>query len=285
MGSPMIQGSQEWLDMRKKHIGASDGPIIMGVSPWRTPFQLWQEKLGLAAPQEWNSSMQRGNDLEPKARAAFEAETGFDVFPQVVFHPEHKWMMASLDGLSLCGKVAVEIKCTSKKCHEMALAGEVPPHYIPQLQHQLCVLDLEMLYYFSFDGYNGAIVKVNRDESYIKKLIKEETKFWKCLKDKTPPDLSDRDFVERTDPTWLEYAERLRELDTQIKSLKESRDNLKEGLIGLADGQSSKGGGLKLSRSFVQGRVDYGKIPHIEGIDLEPFRKPATETWRLSCQK
>ena len=42
----MEQKSEEWLDWRKKGIGSSDAPIIMGVSPWKTPFELWEEKTG-----------------------------------------------------------------------------------------------------------------------------------------------------------------------------------------------------------------------------------------------
>jgi len=283
MGNHLIQGTEEWLQMRRKFIGASDAPIVMGVSPWRTPFQLWQEKLGMAPAQEETAAMRRGTELEPKARAAFEAETGIDVFPQVVFHPEHKFMMASMDGLSLDGQVAVEIKCTSSKYHEMALAGEVPEHYIPQLQHQLACLGIPMLYYFSFDGYNGAVVEVKRDDCYIETLIKEESGFWKCIKSKTAPELTDKDYVEREDDSWLCYAKRLRDIDAELKTLKEKREQLREGLIGLADGQSTRGGGLTLSKSFPPGRVDYSKVPELEGVDLEPYRKEPRETWRLTC--
>ncbi len=45
--SALIQHSNEWLELRKNKIGASDAPIIMKVSPWKTPYRLWEEKLGL----------------------------------------------------------------------------------------------------------------------------------------------------------------------------------------------------------------------------------------------
>ena len=41
-----IQGTSEWLENRKNHIGASDAPVVMGVSPWDTPYKLWENKLG-----------------------------------------------------------------------------------------------------------------------------------------------------------------------------------------------------------------------------------------------
>jgi len=31
---------------RKGFIGGSDAPIILGLSPWKSPYQLWLEKIG-----------------------------------------------------------------------------------------------------------------------------------------------------------------------------------------------------------------------------------------------
>jgi predicted phage-related endonuclease len=45
----MQQQTPEWLEFRKNKIGASDAPIIMETSPWKTPYQLWLEKLSLDA--------------------------------------------------------------------------------------------------------------------------------------------------------------------------------------------------------------------------------------------
>lgn len=36
----------EWLEQRRKGIGGSDAPVIMGVNPWRSPMDLWLEKTG-----------------------------------------------------------------------------------------------------------------------------------------------------------------------------------------------------------------------------------------------
>ena len=107
----LTQGTPEWLDMRRKHIMASDAPIIMRVSPWKTCFSLWEEKLGLRASPQTNSAMERGNRLEPIALQAYNDYTGNCCEPQVVFHQEKKWMGASLDGIALDGSLILEIKC------------------------------------------------------------------------------------------------------------------------------------------------------------------------------
>ncbi|GAB1381790.1 hypothetical protein MASR1M50_01080 [Burkholderiales bacterium] len=46
----------------------------MGLSPWSTPYQLWLEKTGRASAKV-TQAMQRGTEeLEPSARAAYEAQ-------------------------------------------------------------------------------------------------------------------------------------------------------------------------------------------------------------------
>ena len=44
----LVQGSPEWHEHRRNHRNASETPAVLGVSPWTTPFQLWQIKTGRA---------------------------------------------------------------------------------------------------------------------------------------------------------------------------------------------------------------------------------------------
>ena len=76
----LVQGSAEWHQHRRKHRNASETPIILGVSPWQTPYQLWQIKLGLVE-QEVTPAMLRGTQLEPQARAA--CKRGLRVRPRL----------------------------------------------------------------------------------------------------------------------------------------------------------------------------------------------------------
>ena len=97
--SALIQQSQEWLDYRKSKIGASDAPVIMGVSPWCTPYKLWMQKNDLIPDTYKSRAMSRGIAMEDTARAFFSLETGVLVEPSVVVHSDLDWMIASLDGL------------------------------------------------------------------------------------------------------------------------------------------------------------------------------------------
>ena len=77
------------------HRNASETPIVLGISPFTTPYQLWQQKLGLAA-NEFNRAMLHGTELEPAARAAYERLTGLAMQPLVMVDGEYS---ASLDGI------------------------------------------------------------------------------------------------------------------------------------------------------------------------------------------
>ena len=58
--SALIQQTDEWLEMRRNKIGASDAPIIMEVSPYKKPNQLMEDKL-TGAVMAKSQAMQRGN--------------------------------------------------------------------------------------------------------------------------------------------------------------------------------------------------------------------------------
>jgi len=172
------QGSQQWLDFRKKGVGASDAIIIAGLSPWRTREQLLLEKRGLIEPQPVNSSMNRGMMLEPKARRCAEEMFETLFLPEVRISPVYPWCYASLDGICIDNKILLEIKCTSKKNHALAKEGKIPEYYKPQLQHQMYVCGFDKCHYFSFDGEEGVIVIEHRDQEYIDNLVELEKKFY-----------------------------------------------------------------------------------------------------------
>lgn len=174
----MEQGSLEWLALRKTKITATDAPIIMGECPWKDPLTLYREKKDPEFFSEPNERMKRGTELEPVARFYFVLDSGIMVEPRIVVKD---WAMASLDGMSPCGKYIVEIKCPSKKYHYMAKKGVLPSHYIGQLQHQMWVCDIDSMYYYSFDGLEGISVHVVRNPYYVNMLIQREEIFYDCL--------------------------------------------------------------------------------------------------------
>lgn len=282
MDAGLIQNTSEWLEFRRKKIGASDAPIILEVSPWKTPYQLWLEKTSGELPAI-SAYQKRGMELEELARQVFEKKTGMIMFPKVVLHPIFDWMMASLDGMDIDKQSIVEIKCPGQLDHDTAKAGKIPEKYIPQLQHQLAVTGLKLAYYFSFDGYDGVIVEVGRDDSYIEQMIGREKAFLECVETCIPPPLKDRDFVNRQDSTWIEASTKWLEVQKQLEFLEKEEKILRESLIKLASDQSCYGGGIRLTKSIRKGVIQYSQVPELQGIDLEKYRKSSSEFWRFSA--
>lgn len=187
------QGSPEWLLWRTKGLGASDAPIIMGVSPWNDPLTLLGQKVA-----RWNHSerttnkakdfrMMRGILMEPEARQAYIEKTGNKVEPLCAIHPALDWMRASYDGATADQKLVVEIKCINADDHQTALGGCVPAKYWPQVQHQLAVAGPGViLHYFSYSKSSRFSeadkapppVVVRPHEPYQMELLHRETEFW-----------------------------------------------------------------------------------------------------------
>lgn len=273
--------TSEWEKMRKDKIGASDAPVIMGISPFETPFQLWQRKVALKEDKKSTFAMERGHTLEPQARAQVEQVLGIELFPIAKLHPNYDWMLATLDGLSKDGKTLLEIKCPGAEDHAIAQEGRVPEKYYPQIQHQLEVCQLEKGYYFSYNGKEGVLVEFYRDDKYIKKLILIEEEFYSWMQDLTPPPLTDRDYQTIENPEWLDAASQWKQVSAQLSSLEKEEERLRQQLISLCQNQSSIGGGLRVSRILRKGSIDYAKVPQLQGINLEKYRKKPVECWKI----
>ncbi len=266
--------------LRKNYIGASDAPIIMGVSPWRTPLQLWKEKLGLDGPQTENEHMKRGNDLEDEARKKFSQATGVQIHPKRLFHPSIEYMMASLDGIDPTGKYLVEIKCPAT--NKTSLCGVVPKNYYPQLQHQMIVADVEKMFYFSYTKDSCQVVECYRDDDYCKKLLEKEAEFWDCIKFGIEPEMTDRDLVQKNDLNWIILSNEWLSVQKTKKEVLEREEQLRKQLVDLCEDKSSVGSGIRVKKCVRKGNIDYSQIYELSNISLEKYRKQSTEYWKIS---
>lgn len=274
------QGTKDWLDLRKTKITATDASTILGLNPWKTKYQLYLEKTSDANFSPLNAAMQRGIDLEPRARLEYTLITGIHVEPKVIMKD---WQMASVDGLSDDGFHLVEIKCPGVATHEIALNGEIPAYYYPQLQHQMHVCELSNMHYFSFDGKSGALVTVVRDQEFIDKMNIAEREFYECLLKKDPPELCEKDAISMEgNLDWAECANRYIRCQKAIQELEKEQEFLRNQLVFMARGRNCKGYGISLTKMEVKGSVDYTKIPEISSVDLDLYRKPPSTRWRIT---
>ena len=275
---------EEWLKWRK--IGSSDAPVILGVSPWMTPYQLWEQKIS-NKESSINPAMRRGIEMEEAARRCFEDKMGVEVFAKCLEHPNINFMTATLDGIDMDHKIAVEIKCPSATSHQFVQKnGKVPDIYYPQVQHQLEVAGLDGMYYFSFDGQDGVIVEVLRDSKYLENLISEEKIFFECLQNLESPPLTEKDYQHmEQNQEWMKISSRWLEVSNNLKGLEKEEEELRSALISLSQDKNAHGAGVRLTKSIARGNVDYSKIPQLQGIDLNKYRKSHVTKWRLSQVK
>lgn len=277
------QGTQEWLSMRRKHVTGTDAAVLMGVG-WTTPYELWVQKLS-GAEIPVNEHMERGRRLEPEARYWLEKHWGVSLPAECHKHPQFEGIMASLDGLSPAG-LLVEIKCPTHKNHCWNLENGVPMHYKPQLQHQMEVVGVKEMFFVSYcPDYSDAphFVKVRRDELYAKEMIEKELQFYEFIKNLIPPDLTDKDCGHiEFDMDFERLVEAFRACKENLTYWENEDERLRKDLYAYAKERNVKGYGIKISKSFRKGNVDYSIIPELKGVDLERYRKEPSQIFRIN---
>ncbi len=152
----------------------------MGDNKFQSPSELLYLKRN-KINTEPNEKMRLGTSLEPEARDLYIEETGILVEPLCLQSKEHSWLIASMDGISEDHGHIVEIKC-GKSAYWQANRGKVPSYYYGQLQHQLLLTGLDFVDYWCYwPGHEGILQTVNRDEPYIRKLLRAEMRFMEEL--------------------------------------------------------------------------------------------------------
>jgi putative phage-type endonuclease len=281
----LVQGSPDWHAHRAQFRNASESAAVMGLNPWQTPYGLWLVRTGrLEVPL--TAPMQHGTQMEPAARAAYEAETGSVMQPLVLTDGDYS---ASLDGITLEGDLIVEIKCPYKgqasALWQAASVGEVPEHYAIQVQHQLMVSGAATAHLWVFDGNTGLLVEIQPDEACMEAIRVAWDGFQTYLDADTPPPLTDRDTVERSDPAWKLAAGLFVEAKKKSEDAAEALDRARERLVGLASHASESGHGVTVTRFFKQGNVDYKKVPELKTVQLDDYRAAGRVEVRVTVAK
>lgn len=275
----ILQDTQEWLDIRKKCVTATDMSVLMLVSPYKTPYQLFEEKLGYRIQPE-TEAMRKGKELEPHARQKLSEKFGVELNPRVCFHASIPWMMASLDAIDDNNKYLCEIKC-GQRDFELARDGLVPEHHMPQLQWQMYVSGMPHMFYYGYTIHEDVLIPVMRDDDLIKMMIIKAKEFYKCLECLEPPALTPKDIVHRDDLEWQLAAENYRSHKNQIFIAETRMEEARKRLIEMAGDHCTEGSGVKVIRCPRKGNIDYKAIPELSGVDINSYRKETTISWRV----
>lgn len=265
------QTEEQWQEFRRnmKGIGGSDVAVILGLSPFKTPFSLWLEKTGQIKPKPLdNEYVEWGNLLEPIIRDKFRRETGFEVSecPYVLGHDNHDFMVANIDGIVIDnsgeGIGVLEIKTTSER-HKKDWENGIPEYYMCQVQHYLGVTDYKYAYVaVLIGGSHFKYFRVERDDFIIDRIIAAEMQFMEMMEKNIAPEIMPQDsdsiaelYPEDNDETILmppeyeELAEQYWNIQTTIKNLEHDLESVKN-RIKLFAGENKHIRGVRLKVSL-----------------------------------
>ena len=276
------QRTPEWLAWKKGRVGASDAPVLLKVSPYKTELQLYEEKVK-EKQVAVNNSMRAGTQYEDAARELACSKLGVDYKPACFNHPYRPYMCASLDGWNESHGV-LELKLANAENHEMAKAGIIPAKYVPQTQAQAATAVHKFGAYGSYTVRDGKIfditfVMFNRDHAMIEQIEQAAEAFNDRIISFEEPEPSERDFIRIADPNGL--GKKLRTICLQRKQLAESIELIENEILELAGYRNVYLDDLKVQKCSRKGSVDYSKIPELKGLNLDLYRKPRISYYRF----
>lgn len=241
---------EAWEKLRMNGIGGSDVAVIMGYNPWKKPYALYCEKVGLVPPEDLseNEAVEWGTKLEPIVAQKFSEVTGKKLKRWgTVCNPDAPWQMANFDRLIVGEDCGLECKTANAFKQEEWEGDNVPDAYYCQVQ-----------WYQFLSGFNGWWIAcliggqhfeykyVPRNDAFIADMLEKVTDFWENhVLAKVPPDIdgseSSSEAVKKAYPTSngmetalpytaLEIIKRLDELDKTLAIIKEQQDEGKNQL-------------------------------------------------------
>lgn len=173
---------QKWLEVRNTGIGGSDAACILGLSKWKSAFQIWNEKIRKVEPEDLpeNEFIYWGNYHEEGVARWFCEKTGKQVCRQGLIRSiEYPFMLASPDRMLIGENAGLECKTADKSRMYEWEGDEVPVAYYIQCQHYMAVTGCNKWYIACLIGGNKPVYKeIPRNEEDIKALIEAEKYFW-----------------------------------------------------------------------------------------------------------
>jgi len=306
MNVQVATNRHEWLELRMKGIGGSDAAAILGLDPYKSPFDVYAEKLGLKPEQPDNEAMRQGRDLEQYVAERFMEVTGKKVRRRngILQHPEHHFMIGNIDRWVVGEKAGFEAKTTSVLNRAKFSQGEFPPNYYVQCVHYMAVTGAER-WYLAVLVLNKAfhVFTIERDEAEIKALIEAEKNFWEnhVLKQIPPaPDgsASTSEIIKQLFPEAREATEtalfgyegkiqQYLELDTKVKELECERDKLKQEIqLAMADAEIGRAQGYIVEwKNQVRQTLDTKKLKSEHAEIYEKYLKPAQTVRRFMIKE
>ena len=283
---------------RQTGLGGSDIGAILGLNPWRTPFQVYQEKIGEAAPFEGNLQTRFGSYAEEFVAREYCQATGRQVqrFNAMLRHPTAP-LIGHVDRLvvpegqkraSYKSEIRTDLGLEAKTASAFATGrdsdwgesgtDQVPEAYLTQTAVYMALTgcpqwDLAVM----FGNQEFRIYRLRRDLELEAMILDEATRFWRDhVEARNPPTPSSEAEARQR---WPRHSEgRIVEADQEIaallcqladckrrgKEVADEEQGLKDRLLPLlADADSVRQGDLSLATYRANKdsqRTDWSKL-------------------------
>lgn len=194
----LIASEIAFREERRKYIGGSDAPAVLGLSPWRTPYDVWEDKITppteerLFATDEKRKRFARGKRFEPMILDMLADEQGLTLVERNrrLTHPDHPFLACELDAETSDGR-NVEAKSVSAfAAGEWGEEGsdQIPLHYAVQTLHGLMITRRRECIVAALIGTDDLrVFRVQRDHDLEATLLSREVEFWQMVQSLTPP--------------------------------------------------------------------------------------------------
>jgi hypothetical protein len=135
------------------------------------------------------------------------------------------------------------------------------------------------MFYYSFDGKEGVMVEVKKDQEYVDCLWEEEHKFWDLKEKRMAPELCDNDYDNlEENGEWRETASEWKIWKRSAKLAEEKEKFYRDRLLKICNHKNASGSGIKLSKCISEGRIDMKKVMQAyPSIPWESYRRDGFE--------
>lgn len=228
---------------RKNYIGGSDMPIILGISSYKTPYQLYCEKKGIIQISLQETPVQYwGSQLESVIRQEFckKNNVTITVPTDAVTHPFYPFLRGNLDGFIPEWNAVFEAKCSHAfMTQNWGESGSdaIPMEYLVQVAFYCSVTNADCAYIAVLIGGNDyREFKYTRDLDLENSIINAACNFWNAVQnDIAPPPTAMIDLklmYPKTDPSKIktinkdvfEQLTRFKNIKNKIKELDEQAE-------------------------------------------------------------
>lgn len=183
----------EQVEKRKKGIGSSDIPAILGLVPWSGPIDVWLTKTGRSEPFS-STQTNIGNRLEEPIAdmVADSRDIEIERWQETIQHCDHEIALATPDFAIVDGTLMMGLLEVKNVGHRVLSHWETdcPDYVAAQVQWQLEITGLDLgIVGALLGGRDMRIVDLERDQELGADMLQIAEDFWRdhVVADVAPP--------------------------------------------------------------------------------------------------